>query len=542
MECWWKDAVIYAVDVERFYDSNGDGIGDFSGLTEKLDYIADLGITCIWLLPFYSSTNQDNGYDITGYFNIDPRYGTLDDFIAFVHRAGELGLRIIVDLVTNHTSNKHPWFEAARQNEKSRYRNYYYWAANPPPTPPGKGTIFPGEEDSVWTYDEVARAYYYHRFYHFEPSLNTNNPDVRAELERVLDFWMSFGISGVRVDAAAHMVEAPSPDYQTMDDPHDTLREVHKRSKEIKSDSVLIGEVDENPEELKEFLDGRQLDMMFNFLLNNYLFFALASQKAEPVERAIGLMPPICEKGQWANFLRNFDEVDLEQLSGDERQQVFEAFAPKENMQIYGRGMRRRLAPALGGNIDHIKLAYALLFALPGAPSFVYGDEIGMGEDLSQQGRFSVRSPMQWDDKKNAGFSSASKTKLVQPVIDNGKFSYHTINAAAQKADDTSLYHMLKTLCHLRREMKFIRQDNLHVVSGLSESILGLSYKKQDQFFLAIFNLADKSVKVSCDVPAGVRKLINLLDKEAVKIKDNKISCTLPPYGFSWLASEDFSS
>lgn len=541
MEEWWQDAIIYAVDVERFYDSNDDGIGDFPGLTARLDYIAGLGVTCVWLLPFYESTNRDNGYDITGYFSVDPRYGTLDDFIAFIHQAGELGIRVIVDLVVNHTSDKHPWFQAARHNDQSRYRDYYYWSGNPPPTPEGKGTIFPGEENSIWSYDEVARAFYYHRFYHFEPSLNTHNADVRKELERVLDFWMSFGISGFRVDAAAHMVEAPSAEYQTMEDPHETLRKMHGRAKAVKSDSVLIGEVDEDPETLKKFLDGGQLDMMFNFLLNNYLFLSLATGEAGPVKKAMAMLPPLPEHGQWTNFLRNLDEVDLEQLTEAEREIIYDKFAPKKEMRIYGRGMRRRLASALGGDIKHIKLAYSLLFAMPGAPCFVYGDEIGMGEDLGQAGRYSVRAPMQWSEKKSGGFSKAPKAKLVQPMIEEGKFSYKKVNVAAQKENDDSLLAFITSLSHMRRRLKIIRQANCHVLSGLPDHILAVSYKDKDQYLIMLHNLIDEKTQGSVAIPADVAQLDDLFDRSRAEadIDNGQLRYSLPPYGFRWLGAPE---
>ncbi|WP_338531905.1 alpha-amylase family glycosyl hydrolase [Nitratireductor thuwali] len=312
---WWKNAVIYTVDVERFCDSNGDGIGDFKGLTSKLSHVAELGATCIWLLPFFPSLGRDNGYDVTDYLRVDSRYGVFSDFLEFVHRAGEHGIRIIVDLVVHHTSDQHPWFQAARNNEESRYRDYYVWTHNPPPIKPGQGTMFPGEEKSVWTYDEVARAYYHHRFYHFEPGLNHANPQVRDEIERIFDYWISFGISGFRIDAASHILEDPLVEDQAAAGEPDVLRELYRRAKSIRPDLVLLGEVDEAPEELEKFFDGTRLNMMFNFMLDNYLILALAQQRSEPVERGLTLLPIPPENGQWANFLRNLDEADLERLT-----------------------------------------------------------------------------------------------------------------------------------------------------------------------------------------------------------------------------------
>ena len=349
-EAWWKNAVIYGVDVERFCDSNGDGIGDFQGLISKLPYLADLGVTCIWMLPFFPSSDRDNGYDVTDYFRVDTKYGLFEHFQSFLHRAGERGMRVIVDLITQHTSDQHPWFQAARNNEKSRYRDYYVWAHNPPPVEPGKGSIFPGEETSVWTYDETARAFYHHRFYHFEPDLNTYNREVREEIERIVDFWTSFGIGGFRLDAAPHMLSKPTKQLQLSNDPHDILRQLYRNITEHAPDALVLGEVDEPPAKLKEFFDGEQMNMMFNFLLANYLMLALADESAEPIRKGLSLLPDPPANGQWATFLRNLDEADLEQLAPEEKQRAFAAFAPDEDMRIYGRGIRRRLAPMLGGD------------------------------------------------------------------------------------------------------------------------------------------------------------------------------------------------
>lgn len=531
---WWQDSIIYVVDVEKFYDSNNDGIGDFAGLTEKIDYIADLGVNCIWLLPFYESTHRDNGYDITDYFHVDPRQGSLDDFIAFIHAAGERGIRVIIDFVTNHTSNKHPWFEAARHDSRSRYRDYYYWSDNPPPTPPGKGTMFPGEENSVWAYDESARAYYYHRFYHFQPSLNPHNSNVREELERVVDFWMSFGVSGLRIDAAAMMVEAPAPEFQELKDPHDVLREIYQRAKLAKKDCALVGEVDVAQEKIKDFMDGKQLDMMFNFILNNHTFLALARQQAEPLIDTLEMMPRLTQEGCWVNFLRNFDEANLQRLDDKQQEEVFEHFAPREDMQIYGRGIRRRLAPMLNGNVAQLKMVYSLLFSFPGAPCLVYGDEIGMGDDLSQKGRWSVRSPMQWDDKRNAGFSAAPKGKLIQAVVDKGRFGYQNINVAREDAEQESLLNHIRSLCRLRLTLPVIRFESMSVIKNLPENVLGLCYRHDRDVVIVFHNLSDK--KASFTLPPGLpgSALVDALSDEPFKTK----TVSLPGYGFLWLVPD----
>ncbi|YBV94163.1 alpha-amylase family protein (plasmid) [Phyllobacteriaceae bacterium JZ32] len=533
IQSWWKDAIIYAVDVERFHDGNGDGVGDFKGLTSKLHYIADLGVTCIWLLPFYPSTEEDNGYAITDYFRIDSRFGLFEDFLDFVHRAGEYGIRVIIDLVVHHTSDQHPWFQAARYNEKSRYRDYYVWAHHPPPVAPGEGTIFPGEEDTVWTYDEVARAFYHHRFYHFEPGLNQANPDVRDEIMRIMDFWLSFGIAGFRVDAAAHLLENPLATPSEAEEIPDILRQMYKRATTFKPDVLMLGEVDESPQELEKFFDGSRLNMMFNFLLDNYLILALAEERAEPIQRGLTLLPQAPSNGQWANFLRNLDEADLERLKPEELEAVFRAFAPEENMRIYGRGLRRRLAPMLGGDEQRLKMAFSLLFAMPGAPLIVYGDEIGMGEDLSQPGRNAVRSPMQWDGSDNGGFST--QKKLVQPVIRDGPFGFTRVNVEEQLNRPDSLLSFIRQLTKLRRRHKEIQSGAYAILGCKSEHVLALHYKSEDTPLIVLHNLQGEKAKVEIDLPLDVGPLSSLFGDGGPEFSNGRLRLELEPYGIRWL-------
>lgn len=534
-EHWWKDAIIYAVDVERYCDSDGDGIGDFKGLTSQLHHIAELGVTCIWLLPFFPSADRDNGYSITDYIRVDSRFGLFEDFLEFVHKAGERGIRVIIDLVVHHTSNQHPWFQAARHNEASRYRDYYVWAHHPPPTPPGKGTIFPGEEETVWTYDEVARAYYHHRFYHFEPSLNHANPEVRAEIERVLDYWMSFGIAGFRIDAASHIEENPMSSSGEDEDSPDVLREIFKRATSYKADAMLLGEVDESPGKLEEFFDGTRLNMMFNFLLDNYLILALAEEKCDPVHRGLAMLPTPPVNGQWANFLRNLDEADLERLTPQELETVFRVFAPDEDMRIYGRGLRRRLAPMLGGDMQRIKMAWSLLFSMPGAPMFVYGDEIGMGEDLSQPGRDSVRSPMQWSAEANGGFSRAPAGKLMQPAIDDGPFGFKKVNVEEQRSRPDSLLSFMTELAFLRRAHTQIGSGFCSTLETGSDQVLAHHYKSEATPLLLLHNLGSKAAEIDLSVPAGTGDLAPLFGGETPLMKEGRLKMKLEPYGLRWL-------
>ncbi|HEX2138375.1 MAG TPA: alpha-amylase family protein [Woeseiaceae bacterium] len=535
---WWKDAVIYAVDVERFCDSNGDGFGDFKGLESKLPYLADLGVTCLWLLPFYPSSNRDNGYDITDYLRIDTRHGVFGDFIDCLHKAGEHGIRVVVDLVAQHTSDQHPWFQAARHNANSRYRGYYVWTHSPPPVQPGEGTIFPGEESSVWKYDECAGAYYHHRFYRFQPTLNFANPDVREEIERIIDYWLSFGIAGFRLDAASHIVDHPLAEVGAEPQPPDVLREFYDRSTGFKPDVLLLGEVDEDPKELNEFFDGTRLNMMFNFWLDNYLLLALADERCEPIFHGLSLLPLPPANGQWANFLRNLDEADLERLAPDELQRVFERFAPEERMRLYGRGVRRRLAPMLEGDPRRLKMAYSLLFSMPGAPVITYGDEIGMGEDLERQGRNAVRSPMQWTSGTNGGFSTAPQKKLAQPMVNDDRFGFEQVNVADQQRDPESLLSFITRLAHLRRAHRAIGSGSCTVLDSGSEHVLAHSFKSDHSPLLFLHNLGGESVRVEVELGPGMDEPACLLGGEIGELREGRLALELEPYGVRWLEQQ----
>ena len=535
---WWKDAIIYAVDVERFCDSNGDGVGDFKGLQSKLPYLADLGVTCLWLLPFYPSSNRDNGYDITDYFRVDSRHGLFEDFVDCLHAAGEQGIRVVVDLVAQHTSDHHPWFQAARRNPKSRYHAYYVWTHNPPPVAPGEGTIFPGEENSVWAWDDCAGAYYHHRFYHFQPTLNFANPDVREEIERIIDFWLSFGIAGFRIDAASHMVDHPLAEVGAEAQPPDVLREFYERSTAFKPDVLLLGEVDEEPKKLNEFFDGTRLNMMFNFWLDNYLILALADERCQPVFHALSLLPLPPANGQWANFLRNLDEADLERLAPDERQRVFERFAPEKRMQLYGRGLRRRLAPMLGGDLRRLKMAYSLLFSMPGAPTITYGDEIGLGEDLDRDGRNSVRSPMQWSSDKHGGFSSAPARKLVQPMVEDERFGCERVNVADQQGDPESLLSFIRELAFLRRAHGAIGTGSCSVLESGSERVLAHTFKSDHSPLLFLHNLGGEPVEITVDLGPGMNRPKCLLGGDGVEVSDGRMTLELEPYGLRWFEQD----
>lgn len=534
---WFKNAIIYAVDVDRFQDSDGDGIGDFQGLTKRIEYLSDLGVTCLWVLPFFTSPDCDNGYDISDYYSIRQVLGNLDDFTDFLHAAGEHSIRVILDLVIDHTSDQHPWFQAARRDKNSVFHTYYTWAEAPPPTPPGKGNIFPGQEDSVWTYDPIAGEYYYHRFYHFQPDLNFRNQSVRDEAKRVLDYWLSFGISGFRVDAASHMIESNAEDDYKGPERHDILKEIRGYVSGRNPEAILIGEADVPTEKLVSYMgDGDELTMLFNFVLNNYFYLAMARQDARPVIEILRQLPAIPASCAWANFLRNLDEVDLERLTPKDREEVYAQFAPDPGMRIFDRGIRRRIAPILGGDRKRLDLSYSLLFALPGTPMIVYGDEIGMGEDLEQEGRWAVRSPMQWTGGRNAGFSDAPKKELVQRVIDFGPYSYKEVNVESERNDPDSLWAHIQRMIRVRRQCEEIGMGNSHIIDIDTPYVMALRYAYKDGLVVTVHNFTPEPQKIVLDMLDQLgRRMEGLLEEVVLPIQNHgQVEIEMEPYGYQW--------
>ena len=445
-DVWWKTAVIYCLDVQTFQDWNDDGMGDFVGLTERLDYLAELGVTCLWLMPFYPTPNLDDGYDISDYFGVDPRLGNLGDFVEFVRTAHDRGLRVIIDLVANHTSDQHPWFQAARSDPKSRYRDYYVWRKRKPPEPPGS-VAFPGEETSIWQYDRRAGAYYLHHFYRFQPDLNIANADLRDEIAKMMGFWLHQGISGFRVDAVPAFIEVENPSEATGFDPQDYLRQLRAFMGRRNAEAMWIGEANVDPASERQFLGagkGDELNMLFNFIVMQATYLSLARGSAEPLEEAMRALPQIPADTQWANFLRIHDELTLDKLTISQRDEVFAAFGPEPRMQLYGHGLRRRIAPMVDGDQKRLRMLFSLTFSLPGTPVLFYGDEIGMGENLSLHDRLSVRTPMQWTPEPNAGFTTGTPWIRVNP-------DYRTVNVAAAERDTGSVLHYVRRMILLRK-------------------------------------------------------------------------------------------
>jgi maltose alpha-D-glucosyltransferase / alpha-amylase len=530
---WYKNAIAYSLDVETFVDSNGDGIGDFHGLTQRLEYLSGLGITCLWLLPFYPSPNRDNGYDVMDYYNVDPRLGTLGDFVEFMHQARERGIRVIVDLVVNHTSIQHPWFQAARHKD-SQYRDYYVWSENPPQSDP-KLLMFPNVEDSIWEYDEQAQAYYLHHFYKEQPDLNIANPAVKEEIRKIVSFWLELGVSGFRIDAAPFLIEGIGIEGATKEDLHGFLEEMREFVSSRRGDAVLLAEANVSSEQIPIYFGkGEKMHLLFNFLLNQYLFLALARKESAPLQEGLKTLPDIPSIGQWLNFVRHHDELALNYLSQSQQEEIFQAFAPDEKMRMFGHGIRRRLAPMLENDRRRLELVYSLLLSLPGTPLLRYGDEIGMGDDLSLEGRTSVRTVMQWSDAPNGGFSNAPQDVLVRPVIKEGEYGYKQVNVAAQQRDRDSLINWMERAIRLRKQCPEFGCGKWQILETDEPSVFVHCCEWEGKTAIALHNLANKA----CTVTLKSNEYSHLIDvfgdRNYEPLDEKLLSVPLEVYGYRW--------
>lgn len=530
---WYKNAIIYQVDTAYFFDANNDGTGDLGGVAKHLDYLRGLGATALWLTPFYLTPFRDDGYDVEDHLQVDPRFGDVADMVILLEEAEELGLRVIIELVLQHTSSEHRWFQEARKDRHSPYRDYYLWADEPPEhdDPP----MFPGVEKSVWSWDDAAGQFYRHMFYHHEPDLNLACPQVIKEIERVIIYWLRLGVSGFRLDAASHMVkQAGGGDIK---DGFHLLNHLRDFVSVRRPETILLGEVDVPPRQYCDYFgENDRLHMLLSFALNKHMFLSFARKDARPLAKAITELPLPPSRACLANWLRNHDELDLEDLTPTEKRDVIKAFGPAEEMHIYQRGLRRRLATMFDNDMQRITVAYAVLFSLPGTPIIRYGDEIGMGENLDLAERNAVRTPMQWDGTANAGFSQAAADELIAPVITRGPNRSRLVNVSRSQIEERSLLHLISRMARTRLGCKAIGSGAWRVLETKIPAVLAIRYDGDGEALLMVANLSDKKVQVEVG-EVDIERLNELLaDKEYAKSGMLKAPASFPVngYGYRW--------
>lgn len=535
-DLWYKNAVIYNLAVGTFQDADGDGIGDFRGLTRRLDYLAGLGVTAVWLQPFQLSPGRDDGYDIADYYSVDPRYGTLGDFVEFTQGAKSRGLRVLIDLVVNHTSDRHPWFLSACADPDSPHRDWYVWSKTKPPSA-NEGMVFPGVQKTTWTWSKQARAYYFHRFYDFQPDLDTANPAVQAEILKIMGFWLQLGVSGFRMDAVPFVIGTKGAGVTVPVEQFDMLRTFREFLQWRKGDAIILAEANVLPDTDLDYFgdDGDRMQMMFNFQVNQNLFYALAAADTAPLIEALLATKPRPATAQWGLFLRNHDELDLGRLTEEERARVFAAFGPDPGMQLYGRGIRRRLAPMLDGDPRRIRLAYSLMFSLPGTPVVRYGDEIGMGDDLRLPERNAARTPMQWSDEPQGGFTRSDNP--AAPPISGGPYGFEHVNVSGQRGDPQSLLNWTERMIRMRKEAPEIGWGDYAVLETGDSAVLALKYMWRNNAVVVVHNLGAKPVEIALDVDdgEGSDRLINLLAAEHSRAaEDGRHHLVLEAYAYRW--------
>ncbi|MBW8902467.1 MAG: alpha-amylase family protein [Bradyrhizobium sp.] len=536
-DLWYKNGIFYCLSVGTYMDSDGDGIGDFKGLLRRLDYLQGLGITTIWLMPFQPSPGRDDGYDISDYYGVDPRYGTLGDFVEFTHGCRQRGIRVIIDLVVNHTSDAHPWFRQARSSRDSQFRDWYVWSDKKPANA-DSGMVFPGVQKSTWSRDKQAGAWYFHRFYDFQPDLNTSNPQLQAEILKIMGFWIQLGVSGFRMDAVPFVIATKGPKVRTPVEQYDMLRSFREFLQWRQGNAIILAEANVLPKTDMEYFgdDGDRMQMMFNFHVNQHLFYALASSDTRPLAKALTDTRQRPATAQWGLFLRNHDELDLGRLTKAQRKVVFDQFGPDKNMQLYNRGIRRRLAPMLGGDRRRLELAYSLMCTLPGTPVIRYGDEIGMGDNLALPERNCARTPMQWSTEPHAGFTDSDKP--CSPVIDEGPYGFEHINVAKQRRDPGSMLNWTERIIRMRKEVPEIGWGDFNVIATRDPAVLIIRYDWRNNSVLFVHNLDEKPREISFAVGLSGefgKVLINLLAEDHSHANEQgKHMLLLEPYGYRW--------
>jgi maltose alpha-D-glucosyltransferase/alpha-amylase len=532
---WYMNAVFYEVYVRAYADSNGDGHGDLLGLISRLDYIRELGVDCIWLLPIYPSPLKDDGYDIADFYGILPEYGTLEDFQELLREVHKREMRLITDLVLNHTSDQHAWFQEGRKDLKSPFRDYYVWSDTDKKYEDAR-IIFLDTEKSNWTWDETAGKFYWHRFYSSQPDLNYDNQSVKQEMLDVIRFWLELGVDGFRVDAVPYLIEREGTNCENLPETHQYLKTIRKIVESEFPGKPLLCEANQWPEDVREYFgEGDEFHMGFHFPLMPRIFMSLKKEDRTPIIKILERTPEIPETCQWCTFLRNHDELTLEMVTDDEREWMWREYAPEDRMRL-NLGIRRRLAPLLDGDQRKIELAYSLLFSLPGSPVIYYGDEIGMGDDIWMPDRNGVRTPMQWDRRNNAGFSSANPQNLYSPVIQSDRYSYREVNASLQQKDPDSLLSKIKKMIDIRKDIDAFGWGDLSWLDLGDDKAAAYIRTYKDCSILIINNLSGEPLNLGIrkvHIQSPVQDLLsdgNIGDKEVIKIPD-----FLNPYEYTWL-------
>lgn len=548
MPLWFKDAIFYEVYIRAFADGNGDGHGDFRGLTAKLDYFKELGVDCLWLQPMYASPLKDDGYDISDYYRIHPDYGTLDDFKTFLAEAHARGLRVIADLVLNHTSDQHPWFQAARASRASPYRDYYVWSDTDQKYKDAR-IIFLDIEKSNWAWDELAGQYYWHRFYACQPDLNYDHPAVRREMLNVIRFWLDLGLDGFRADAAPYLFEREGTNCENLPETHAYLKEIRRFMDDHYPGRILLAEANQWPLDVRPYFgDGdpstgsgqAEFHMAFHFPVMPRIFMALAqADRTKIVEtlRATGRLS-IPENCQWGPFLRNHDELTLEMVTPEEREFMWRTYAPEPRMRL-NLGIRRRLAPLLDGDRRKLELAFAILLSLPGSPILYYGDEIGMGDNIWLDDRDGLRTPMQWDAGPNAGFSGRDvpSERLYAPLIDDERYGYRRVNVAIERADPNSLWHTVRRMIAVRKQNRAFGRGRHEFLPLKNRAVLAIVHTYNGETFLTLNNLSPSPQRLSPTLRQwkGARVRGLLTGREFPPVTGKPYALTLQPYEYFWL-------
>lgn len=532
---WYKDAIIYELHVKAFYDSNADGIGDFPGLVEKLDYLQDLGINCIWLLPFYKSPLRDDGYDISDYRAILPEYGTMRDFRYFVKEAHQRGIRVLIELVLNHTSDQHPWFQEARQSRTSKKRNFYVWSDDPTKYKEAR-IIFCDTEKSNWTWDPTAGQYYWHRFFSHQPDLNFDNPIVCRTILNTLSYWLKTGVDGFRLDAVPYLFEREGTNCENLPETHAYLKALRQRLEKKFKDRVLLAEANQWPADVRPYFgEGDECHMAFHFPLMPRIFMAIRKEENRPIIDIMNQTPPIPDNCQWALFLRNHDELTLEMVTEEERDYLWREYAsdPKARLNL---GIRRRLAPLMNNGRRQMELLNSLLFSFPGSPIIYYGDELGMGDNIYLGDRNGVRTPMQWTGDRNAGFSRADTAQLYAPLIVDPVYGYQAVNVEAQLRTPTSFLRWMQRLIKVRKSYKAFGRGTLEFLHPQNNKVLAYLRVWEEEILLCVANLSRYVQPVELDLRQynGYMPVELMGGVRFPLIGELPYFLTLGPHGFYW--------